>query len=458
MRKWGLGFVVVLLACLPVFFARSSSPSLLRDSDTRKLIQVIRTRHAPLSWFAGDWPLGNHFYRPVVTLTFEMDSALHGDNPGGYGLTNDLLVIGCVLLLFWFVRELTNSVFLASASSVLFALWNYGAWYQQLASLAWVLGFAALCGACLPGRRLLAGISALLTAGYAYYEIGAWQVAAIDQLGPHVIGWLPGRTATVTTLFALIAMAAYARYERVSAPRLPPRGGPLEPPATKGADAAGSAPRVAWLWAVLAGLAAALAFATYEQAVMLPAALVGVAVCLRMQGYKVRWAWQLLFWALLLAYLLARKELLPPGVSDYQKQQFRHGPGVYQALIGYVFPGLGPLLQSSADWGSGLVVLLILPSFWSAIVQFGTNVVGFFMARKRLAFALAGWGLSIIAFLPMAWLHPFEHYNFWPSAMRALFAATLVWVAADCAVTAVSRPALQAPVRPNPAPGSLPHL
>src|SRR5687767_2966864 len=105
MKRWGIGLLLVLLSCVPVLLHRESSRYLLEDTDTKVLLQTIRQENAPFSWFVQDWPLRNHFYRPVSTLVFEVDSRIHGDNAAGFGLTNALLCVGCVLLLFWFLRE-----------------------------------------------------------------------------------------------------------------------------------------------------------------------------------------------------------------------------------------------------------------------------------------------------------------------------------------------------------------
>src|SRR5207253_846466 len=121
----------------------------------------------------------------------------------------------------------------------------------------------------------------------------------------------PGRTASVMTLFALVAMAAYARYERIGAKQIDATLSPLDPPATKGTQALGKVSRLHFFWPVFAIIAGALAFGSYEQSVMLPATLFGVAMCMRLQRYRVRWAWQVPFWGLLIAYFAVRHAVLP---------------------------------------------------------------------------------------------------------------------------------------------------
>lgn len=487
MRKWSIAFLVVLLACIPIWIKHSSGPDLLRDSDTIGILNGgpdrdgvvqdgVRHRANPLSWFASDWPLGNHFYRPVATLTFVVDDKLYGDNPAGYGLTNALLAIGCVLMLFWFFRELTANPVLTAGACSIFAFWTAGVFYDSASAVLRWLGLAGIAFAIifllvrsvlllldrgtgqspeLMIHRFVNTIVLCLTTVYASYEVSPQLVTQIDQLPYRMIGWLPGRTASVMTLFALLSMSAYARYERTTAKRAAPPNSPLNPPATKGSETRVKPSRLAWVWPVVACVAAALALCSYEQSVMLPAALLGVAVAFRMQRYKVRWGWQIAFWLLLVGYIVVRHAVLPSSVSGYQQQQLRSGPTVLLSILDYVLPCAHSAWQTSVSmsWES----FFVLPNFWETLLLAASNVTAYIAARKRWVFALTGWALSIITYLPMAWVKPFEHYHFWPMAMRSLFAVTMVWVAWDRFAIAASRPALQAPARLHPAPGSLPH-
>src|SRR5690349_12884450 len=57
----------------------------------------------------------------------------------------------------------------------------------------------------------------LLVLGATMFLCG--ELRGMTGLSARMIGWLPGRTASVMTVFCLIALAAYARYERTSARR-----------------------------------------------------------------------------------------------------------------------------------------------------------------------------------------------------------------------------------------------
>jgi hypothetical protein len=124
MKGWRVWVLLALLACLPILLNHSSSPNLLADSDTQYLLKTIREKQAPMSWFTGDWPLANHFYRPLPTLTFELDNNLYGDNPAGYAWTNDILCALCVLALFWLLAEVSASPLWSFAGAAMFSLWT----------------------------------------------------------------------------------------------------------------------------------------------------------------------------------------------------------------------------------------------------------------------------------------------------------------------------------------------
>ena len=429
---------------------RGGGNRLFQDTDTAVLLHAIEERKSPLSWFGGDWPLENHFYRPISTLTFEFDQAVHPGSGDGFALTNALLCVGSVLLLFWFLRELCDSPILAVGGALLFAWWHLG-WGQVFGLVLQVLAIVALLTCLLPGRRLLGSVIAFLALLFASVESNG-----IVPLAGRMLFWLPGRTASTMAVFAILALAAYARFERVGATRIPKPLGPLDPPATKGTQAVGVVSRWNWLWAALSGVSALLSMMSYEQGVMVPAALLGVAICMRWRRFQVRWAWQGLFWGALLAYLALRYQLVPADVSRYQAQQFRSGPGVAMSLLGYVFPSANGLwtLWLSRDIGAALIYG---PMLWQALLDLATNLATVQVSRSAWILPLTGWALSILAYLPMAWLKEFEHYHYWPMAMRSLFVVGLLAAAGQYIISAASRPALQAPARLDPAPGSLPH-
>ena len=424
---------------------------MLADSDTAFLLRILRERQDPLYWFTHDWPLMNHFYRPVSTATFEFDNAVHFDNAAGYGLTNALLCCLGVLLVGWLMRELTDSIPISAASTAIFGLWiwdgadSLSPWIRYLAVAIGFLGFF----------RHGFKIGYWLPAVGAFWYLG-FEISGMADLRFRMIEWIPGRTASTMAIFCLISMASYARYERLSAVRLEVMPTSLDEPAgTRSSIQSSASPRAPWVWAVLSFLAVAVALASYEQAVMLPAALVALSVSLKLQRYQVRWVWQIAFWALLPLYFVARQAFLPAGVSGYQEQQMLAGPGgTLVFLSGYVFPAWTSLVSvfNILDLGP---TILMTSTVYSAVWNIYANVAAFLATRRHWVLALTGFALSVLAYLPMAWLHQFEHYHYWPMALRSLFVVILAWGAWELAVIAVSPPSRKAPPRLSPAPGSL---
>lgn len=454
MKRWNGALVVALLCCLRLFFARDTRPALLQDSDTRFLLEQIAARNAPLSWFGSDWPLQNHFYRPVSTLAFEMDRRLYGSQAWGYGLTNVLLCIACTLLLFWYLRELTDRPWLVAGSVALFTCWQaFETWIPL--RIAELFTMAVLAGGLLRhGKRVSLWVPAALVA----WEV-VLQIQITQPLGSTTIEWLPGRTATVMAFFALAATTAYARYERLTAVRSEAVPTPLDPPATRSTKAprAGHGSPFAVGWAILSVVCLWLALASYEQAVMVPAILLATAVCLRWQGFRVRWGWQAIYWLSLGGYLVLRHQMVPSDASTYQLQQFRTGPGVWLSLATYSFPCLFSI-PTIPGWFDQMPMIFFIAEPWRTIASFGSDVATFMQGRlsRQCIFLASGWGMALIAYLPMAWLKQFGHYHYWPEAFKALFVASLAWLAWDLALTGWSPQTRQAPPRRDPAPGSLP--
>jgi hypothetical protein len=442
----------MLLAVITAL-THARAPGLLGDSDTREILSQIRERSDPWSWFFGDWPLANHFYRPVSTLTFEIDNALYGGAAWGYGLTNALLGSACILLLFWLVRELTSSPWQSAAASSLFGVWHLtgggtpGAWLISAA------GWLSLIGLFRGGSRTLAA-SSFLTAQWLASEFGA-----MFHLRPQVLDWIPGRTASVMAVFCLASMASYARFERIGAPRrAAPAAGAEDRPPTRSTDPREGERRPAWPWLILALAGLALALGSYEQAVMLPALLLAVAVWMAVKGRKPRWALHLGFWGMLAGYIALRAAILPREASGYQSQQFRDGPGVGLDIAAYLFPAAGQWIPIRVSLES-LPFSLLTEGIYAAVAIAGGSLLFWGLAWKSRRFwlILGACLMSGLAFLPMAWLKGFGHYHYWPNALRALFLMMAAQAALSAALSAASPRAIRAPKRQRPASGSLPH-
>jgi hypothetical protein len=449
-KRWIVAFGAAILGCILILLHRASGASLLQDTDTKALIEIIRARNAPLSWFGGDWPLHNHFYRPVSTLFFELDNRLYGNAAWGYGLTNALLCVACTLLLFWFLREFTDSAALAGTGTLLFALWETSLDYP-LVQLGELLTLVILVGGVLRHRlRIRMWVPAALVA----WELTG-QIAFDHGIDSRTLAWLPGRTALVMSVFALAALAAYARYERLTAERTTAAPAATDSPRDL-APIQAKPGRFPFGWILLAVACTLLSMASYEQGIMVPGLLLAVACTFRWRGFRVRWGWQGAFWACLAAYLVVRHRLVPSAPSHYQLQQFRTGPGVWLSLLSYTFGSLIGVFTAFKSWIPDLPMTLITSEPYEMLLALACDVATMVRVRPRWILTFAGFGMSFIAFLPMAWVKEFGHYHYLPLAMRSLFVVMLGWVAWEGAVSAISPRSRQAPPRLSPAPGSLP--
>lgn len=430
---------------------------MLRDSDTVEILRVIRERQDPLSWFRGDWPLHNHFYRPISTLAFEFDNWLHPTNAAGFGATNAALVILGVLALYWFVAETTRRPWLAGVSSALFGLWNlptFG-WLAWIPSLFWIPIAGGVIGLFRNGRKgFSTSVAAVLSGSFLLLTFGP-----VYGLYARMMAWIPGRTASTMMVFCLLGLAAYARYEWQRASRRTVAATPSDVPPTRTAEKPPSNPlRGRWLWAGLSLLFTALALCSYEQAVMLPAIGIAVGVFLWTQGSRPDWRLHAVNWGLLFAYFAVRSRLVPSEVSGYQAQQFRDGVGLWLDIGSYVLPA-GPETMTLVTTLSAGLLILFTGAPWLSMTKWAGNWAAYWVAWKDrdrwLIYAFLA--MSVLSYLPMALLKHFEHYHAWPGAMRAVYLTALAGAVFRIAITAASPPVLPAPPRSDPAPGSLPH-
>ncbi|MEI7577087.1 MAG: hypothetical protein WCK51_09345 [Armatimonadota bacterium] len=454
MKGMRVGILVALLLCLPILLARATSPGLLNDSDTKFLLMKLGEYNNPLRWFTHDWPLENHFYRPISTLVFELDWRLHPGDAAAFGLTNAILCCFCALGVFWLAWELTQSIPKAIATQALFVWWTLGRVLPFLEFVAPVVLGLILIRFFTERRfrwdQVLVAFSALF--------ITSLLVEIDSKFSSDTLRWLPGRTATTMTVFCLVALASYIRFERLGATRnAEPAPSSTDVPATRSSVQRGFEPHGAWGWFGLSIASAVLAMGSYEQAVMFPFVVFGLGFWLRTQGVQARFALQTMFWLVLFGYIMVRVQFIPIRPSGYQSQQFRSGPGVLMSVADYVLPGALSFHNVWISLSSGLLILLT-PGIWLSAANGLANLA--FWARLKAAGKplMILVGCAAVAYLPMAFLHQFGHYHYWPGAFMALFAVLACEQFWKVLVTAVSPQALQAPPRSSRAPGSLPHL
>lgn len=444
-RIWAL---LPILSCILIFLSRSAGGGMLADTDTAFLLKQIEIRNNPWSWFVGDWPLLNHFYRPISTLFFEFDWRMYGTNAGGYALTQALIAIACVLAAWWMLVELSGSKAQGAIAGAVFGFWTAGAPVEDwIKSALWILAIVALLGLFQGGFRKV-GVVLCALLGIAFWAI---HFSPPFMIHSRIVQWLPGRTASVMAIFCFLAVAAYARYERrrQSDPVAEPTA--LDIPPTRGSSMR-SAGNAAERWLIpLMFLSIALALGSYEQAVMLPAILTGVAILFKLQGRKIQWWIPAASWAVLVGYVVLRRVVVPSQTSKYQAQQFRDGPGVGQSLIEFLAPGLNRLTGIRVNLESFPLSYFDGSAWINLIALLGNAVILVWAWRSRNRWAFfASLLFAFVSFLPMAFLKMFEHYYFWPAAFWAWMVVQGCAIGWERLLNAIGPQPIQAPPRTDP--------
>jgi hypothetical protein len=407
------------------------------DSDTAVMLDAVQ-RYGALRWLVGDWLLENGFYRPVSSLSIALDYALYGEAGWGFRLTNWLLMLLTAIGAWTLVRayaRLTGSPsaeWLALGVGVALSLQQTGLTSVVAKWSAWwfvgaVVGIVA-SGKVLPpslrfpplreGNRVGAGsplrreesqIGAVPPAGRGNLKEGVQVILALGALFwgfdrllateyTRLIPWVPSRTALLGTMFGVWAMYALLR----------------------------GATERRWSWLALGGVLYLLAQGSYEQPIML-VVLVGALAFWRRRDWG-GWGARAFAVAAVCAVLVfaLRFALLPAEPSTYQQQQLR------SSLSGPVFTYLTELLPPVGQWqywravGVQLEVLLVDKAGWDHLM--GTLLyLGVLVAVWRWRGLLGGaWLWHALAFLPMAFLHFFEHYMYLPQLGKTLFDVGLI--------------------------------
>ncbi|MBS1706386.1 MAG: hypothetical protein JST40_10955 [Armatimonadetes bacterium] len=363
----------------------------LRDTDTATALRAIIQRNDPLSWFWTDWPLQNHFYRPISTLTFEYDLRVYGGHPIGFAITNALLVAACFVLVVAIALRMGSRPWSAVLAG-LFLLYKLdpfgGPW------LGWLALVVIPVAVGIRVRKAPVTLLAILGALFIHFDM-----SQTPSLASRMLMWVPGRTASTMAVFALLSVWFGLDWVRRNT-----------------------------RWAPIGTvLAAAFAMGSYEQAVMLPAILSGTAILGWLWGARPRLSLVLGPWLLLAAYFGLKHQVIPPESSTYIGQQMRSHGASWTEILAYLFPGLLSM-QSAWIMVSTGPLLLLTTGPWSHLASFAANVSTMGLAgRTRLwrpiVFSFAA---SVLAYLPMAWVKMFEHYHFWPICFRSIFWALLV--------------------------------
>jgi hypothetical protein len=392
-------------------------------------------QHGTLRWLFGDWLLENGFYRPVSSLSIALDYALYGEAGWGFRLTNWLLMILTVLGAWALVRAYARLVgnpyaeWLALGVGVALSLQQTGLTSVVAKWSAWWFVAITLVGTTsvklwqgrvalnpptpAPSPPLVRGervrvrgdsedqasgfhghFGLLLALGALFWGFDRLLATEYTRLIP----WVPSRTALLGTMFGVWAMYALLR----------------------------GASQRRWGWLVLGGGLYLLALGSYEQPITL-VALVGALAFWRRRDWG-GWGARAFAVAAVCAVLVfaLRFALLPAEPSTYQQQQLR------SSLSGPIATYLTELLPPVGQWqywravGAQLEVLLVDKTGWDHLV--GTLLyLGVLAAVLRWRGLLGGaWLWHALAFLPMAFLHFFEHYMYLPQLGKTLFDVGLI--------------------------------
>jgi hypothetical protein len=407
------------------------------DSDTAVMLDAVQ-RYGALRWLVGDWLLENGFYRPVSSLSIALDYALYGEAGWGFRLTNWLLMLLTAIGAWTLVRAYArlmgspSAEWLALGVGVALSLQQTGLtgiaakwsawWFVWVVLVVWVIktvlppslrfpplregnqvggGSSPLregnqLGAVPPARRgnLQEGVQIILALGALFWGFDRLLATEYTRLIP----WVPSRTALLGTMFGVWAMYALLR----------------------------GATERRWGWLALGGGLYLLALGSYEQPITL-VALVGALAFWHRRNWGVWSARAFAVAALCAALTVAlRFALLPAEPTTYQRQQLR------SSLSGPVFSFLTELLPPVEQWqywravGAHLEVLLVDKTGWDYLV--GTVLyLGVLAAVLRWRGLLgSAWLWHALAFLPMAFLHFFEHYMYLPQLGKTLFNVGLI--------------------------------
>ena len=121
--------ISILLSVFAVYFNSIDNPFLFDDDILVKNNPLIRSiRNLPVffktdifSHSSGESPVSNS-YRPLQTLTYSIDYSLWGTAPSGYHLTNVLLHLCNVFLVFLLVQKLLNDRFISCFAALMFGV------------------------------------------------------------------------------------------------------------------------------------------------------------------------------------------------------------------------------------------------------------------------------------------------------------------------------------------------
>ncbi|MCS7300421.1 MAG: hypothetical protein NZ556_02530 [Fimbriimonadales bacterium] len=416
--EWGLWAALGAILCLhalalPQVFQNTP---LRADSDTAVMLNAVQQTGGLAGawrWFTGDWLLENGFYRPLSSLSIALDYALYGESAWGFRFTNWLLMIITAIGAFQLTRayarlmEFPHANWLALGVTVALSLQqtgltallgNWSAWWFVGATAISVMALTRTARLAVPSESSVSAsvrwLSLLLALGALFWGFDR----LLETHYARLITWVPSRTALLGAAFGVWAVYCLLR---------------------------GASERRWGLLALGGGLYLG-ALGSYEQPIML-IPIVGTLALARRREWGA-WGWKAFGVAALAGVLILtlRLSLLPTEPTRYQQQQLR------SSLAGPISSYIGELLPPTAQinyWravGTDFEILLVDKQGWDNLVGtllYGGALVALWRWRRLLGGALL-W--HALAFLPMTFLHHFEHYMYLPQLGKTLFDVGLI--------------------------------
>ncbi len=184
----GLAVMAVLAATAHAIegdFVWDDRPLILNQAQVRELGSLTSYFLRPFWEASPDQPEAVAFYRPLTTLSYALDHAVHGPNATGFHLTNLLFHALNVALLFAFARRLGAAVVAATLASV-----AWGVSPRLAESFAWV-----------------SGRTDVLATTFALAALLVWDRASVRRTAASAVLVALGALAKEVALAAAVGMA-----------------------------------------------------------------------------------------------------------------------------------------------------------------------------------------------------------------------------------------------------------
>lgn len=401
-RGWlaGLGLIALLnLIAVGYWHYDDGLQDSFENLDTRVILQRLQQPHSIGAWFAGDWVLGNGFYRPLPSLLYQVDYWLWGANLLAWKWTNGLLATLNALLVVGFGWVLSGRRALALLGGLVFTYWQTG----LLPAPPFWLGWVGLAAGVLWGYRTGDWRRGVLWGCIAFTLVVELRFILTlpdihqQSFAYRAVGWIPARTATLMTLCALLALMGGCLYARTG--------------------------RLRWAALGLCGFLGALM--SYEQAVVLPMLMGLCSLSVSRQQGAIPRAWLLpsLCLCLLIPYFAFYRTHIPTD-TEYHRQRLKRFTTLPETALYWLVPTARDAIMQ-VDVALVAPFNGVMPAFWLA--QLG--LVAYLVALReglRTRFGGLGWLGSLLAYAPLMPVLPLMHYYYLPSVFRALWVGILL--------------------------------